>query len=169
MTQTVLDNKVTELQANTGLDDNKRQLFAAELENIVADTYNLLINTQTLHWNVQGPLFYSVHKLTEGQYEDMFEAIDVLAERARTLGFPLFDVLKKMSPSTSYHTLDADADLRDQIGTLIEANEQLATTLRKVAQRADQIEDVRTADLLTERVGVHEENAWMLKATIASA
>ena len=168
MTQPVLKTKVTELENNSRMDDKQRQFFSTALTNAVADTYRLLINTQTLHWNVQGPLFYSVHMITESQYEDLFKAIDVLAERARILGFPVQDVLKRVAPKSDSDFLNVNAQLKDQIASLAKSNEQIANQFRAIAERASQIGDVRTADLLSERVGIHEENAWMLKATASA-
>ena len=168
MTQTVLKTQVTELSADSGLQKEGRQLIATELNKAVADTYRLLANTQGVHWNVQGPLFYSLHKLTESQYEDMFASVDELAERARSLGFPApqnFGTLERLS---SIDDVDPDGDLNTQIEQLIAGNEKLASALRKLVTSAERVEDVKTADLATERVGVHEENAWMLRATIAS-
>lgn len=168
MTQTVLETKSTEFDVNNGLDDKPRQFFATALTNAVVDTYRLLVNTQSLHWNVQGPLFYSVHNLTEEQYEDLFSAVDDLAERARILGFPVKNVLKKIAPESSSDLMDEEATISTQIDTLARENDRLAFQFRDIAKRADQIGDIRTADMLTERVGVHEKNSWMLKATIAS-
>jgi starvation-inducible DNA-binding protein len=87
MTQPVLKAQTTELHTKNGLLDGEKSAAAGSVRTVLADTFNLLIATQGLHWNVQGPMFYSIHKLTEAQYRDMFEAVDKLAERIRSLGF----------------------------------------------------------------------------------
>lgn len=168
MTQAVLTNQVTELSTESGLQKEARQLIARELNFAVADTYKLLIETQGVHWNVQGPLFYSVHKLTEEQYSEMFDAVDELAERSRALGFPAPQNFASIDHLSSLGDAEKGCDLQQQLEHLITCNETLATEMRHMVRRAEEINDVKTADLLTERIGVHEENAWMLRATIAS-
>ena len=162
-----LAQEVTELDANNGLKKTARREVAEALSRSVADTYTLFASTQGLHWNVQGPLFYSVHKMTEEQYQDMFEAIDDLAERIRTLGFPAPATLSEMAALSAIDELDAGGDVRAQIEQLIAGNERLPQGMRDAVEKAEALNDVKTADLLTERLGVHEENAWMLRATIA--
>ena len=88
MTQTVLKNEITELAPRSWMDADQRKEVAEGVANILADAYRLLINTQGLHWNVEGPMFYSLHKLTEDHYRELFESIDSLAERIRALGLP---------------------------------------------------------------------------------
>ena len=121
-----LAQEVTELDANNGLKKTARREVAEALSRSVADTYTLFASTQGLHWNVQGPLFYSVHKMTEEQYQDMFEAIDDLAERIRTLGFPAPATLSEMAALSAIDELDAGGDVRAQIEQLIAGNERLA-------------------------------------------
>lgn len=164
-----LQNEVTELEANNGLKKAARREVAEALAGNVADTYTLFASTQGLHWNVQGPLFYSIHKMTEEQYQDMFEAIDDLAERIRTLGFPAPATLGDMYQHSVIDEIDPEADVKAQIEQLIAANEKVTLRMRAAVEKAEALTDVKTADLLTERIGVHEENAWMLRATIADS
>ena len=168
MTQAVLTTQVTELSTESGLHKEERQIIARELNFAVADTYKLLIETQGVHWNVQGPLFYSVHKLTEEQYREMFEAVDELAERGRALGFPAPQNFAVIDHLSSINEAEEGCDLQQQLEHLVACNEMIASEMRQMVRRAEEINDVKTADLLTERIGVHEENAWMLRATIAS-
>ena len=144
-----------------------RREAAEALSRCVADTYSLFVSTQGLHWNVQGPLFYSIHKMTEEQYQDMFEAIDELAERIRTLGFPAPGTLSEMAERSVINEIDPRAEVRSQIEQLIAGNERVTQRMREAVEKAEALHDVKTADLLTERLGVHEENAWMLRTTIA--
>jgi starvation-inducible DNA-binding protein len=168
MTQPVLQNEVTDLAPETGLKDKTRVAVAEKLANAVADSYRLLVNTQGLHWNVEGPLFYSLHKLTEEQYQDLFEAIDDLAERIRALGLPAPASTAEFIERSAVSDMPADSALKARVEALIEANEGVAHRLREGVHLADKLADVKTAELLTERIGVHETNAWMLRATIAS-
>ena len=169
MTQAVLKNQVTKLASASGIEPNDRAAIAEKLGGVLADSYRLLINTQGVHWNVQGPLFYSIHQLTEAQYEDIFPAIDDIAERIRSLGFPAPQTMKDFTSRSSLDDVDTKAELRAQIKSLIDMNERVAADMRKLVETAEAASDVKTADLMTDRIGVHEENAWMLRATIASA
>lgn len=168
MPQAVLTNQVTELSPSFGLNDEQRRSVAEVLSSCLADTYRLFIFTQGLHWNVQGPLFYSIHKLTESQYRDLFEAIDEIAERVRMLGLPAPQSVADLTQSSDLEEPDSNADLLSQIESLIAANETVAMRLRAAAKRAEEAGDVKSVDLLTNRVGAHEENVWMLRATAAS-
>jgi starvation-inducible DNA-binding protein len=85
----VLKNEITELAPRTWMDADQRKEIAEGVANVLADAYRLLVNTQGLHWNVEGPMFYSLHKLTEDHYRELFDSTDVLAERIRALGLRL--------------------------------------------------------------------------------
>ena len=168
MTQTVLKNEITELAPRTWLDADRRKEIAEGVANILADAYRLLVNTQGLHWNVEGPMFYSLHKLTEDHYRELFESVDVLAERIRALGLPAPQSIKELSERSLIADLPDNAKLEGRIGQLVEDYEQAARRAAELIEIAESNKDVKTADMLTERIGVYEENAWMLRATIAS-
>lgn len=167
MTQPSLKNEVTDLAPKTGLKDATRSAVAEKLSHAVADSYGLLINTQGVHWNVQGPLFYSLHKLTEEQYEDLFAAIDDLAERIRALGLPAPSSFAHIARDCAVDDMRDGIELKAQVESLIEANELVANRMRSGVRLAEELSDVKTAELLTERIGIHETNAWMLRATVA--
>jgi starvation-inducible DNA-binding protein len=168
MTQPALKTRVTEEDPRTGMKGKEREVVAQELSRSLAFTYRLFVMTQGVHWNVQGPLFYSVHKLTEEQYNDMFEAIDDLAERIRALGFPAPQTLKALTTDAELDEPALDANLETQIETLIEGHERTARVLRDGVHKAEEMGDVKSADLMTDRIGLHEEHAWMLRSTVAS-
>lgn len=151
-------------QVNTGIEAKDRKEVAKALQHGLADTYSLYLKTLGVHWNIVGPAFYSVHKLTEAQYEDMHAAADVVAERIRALGHiapASFGDYTKLSIIDSSETpKDADAMLQG----LIADNEAIAKRMRDFVEIAEEADDVFTADLLTARIGKHEENAWMLRA-----
>jgi starvation-inducible DNA-binding protein len=168
MTQAVLKNEITELAPDSPMDPEARREIADLLSNVLADEYRLFLNTQGLHWNVEGPLFYSVHKLTEQQYRDLFESIDEIAERVRALGLPAPQSLNEIVERSIITDLPEDARLQSRIEQLIGDYERAVRRVSLVVQLAESHGDIKTADLLTERVGTYEENAWMLRATIAS-
>lgn len=168
MTQTVLKNEITELAPRTWMDADRRKEIAEGVANILADAYRLLVNTQGLHWNAEGPMFYSLHKLTEDHYRELFDSVDVLAERIRALGLPAPQSIRELSERSVIADLPDNAELEGRIGRLVEDYEQAARRAAELIEIAESNKDVKTADMLTERIGVYEENAWMLRATIAS-
>lgn len=150
-----------------GVARKDRKALADELSVVLADTYVLYGLTQHVHWNITGPLFYGLHKLTETQYEDLAEAIDELAERIRAIGFTSPGGLHQMLAMTRMSQVPEAHSAEDMIRLLISANEACAKSLRVAVSRAEESDDVKTADLLTERIGQHEENTWMLRAILA--
>ena len=146
----------------TGVRDTKA--IARGLCDVLADTYRLVFKTHAYHWNVEGPLFYSVHNLTEEQYEEMFEAADVLAERIRALG--------EMAPSTLKSIVEASVvEDRDTLPSAGEMCDDLAADHERIAHRyhalvelAGDRNDPVTDDLATARSAFHEKAAWMLRA-----
>lgn len=168
MTQAVLKNEITDLTPSTGLKLKNRSEVAKALGDIVADTFRLYINAQGLHWNVEGPMFYSLHKLTEEQYRSLGASIDTLAERIRALGLPAPESLSEFAELSVIKDLPRDTDLKTRVERLVYDYEQAVVRLTRVAELAESNGDVKTADLLTERIGAYEQYAWMLRATVAS-
>jgi starvation-inducible DNA-binding protein len=168
MTQAVLKNKITELTPDMGIRADQRQAIARSLGDALADAFRLYFNTQALHWNVEGPTFYSLHKLTEEQYEALNASVDTLAERIRALGIPAPQSLRSLDDRSVVGDLPASADLKERIETLVRDYEVAGVRLKKIVREAEDIDDIKTADLLTEQLGRYEESAWMLRATIAS-
>ncbi|WP_434784458.1 Dps family protein [Sinisalibacter aestuarii] len=137
----------------------------AVLGEVLNDTYRLIVKSHTYHWNVTGPLFYSIHKMTEEQYTDMFAAVDKLAERIRALGKP---ASVNFAPLTAEEGGAGDAQIADEmVKDLIADHESLAQRLRALVKLAEVEDDPATADLATERAAFHEEVVWMLRATAA--
>lgn len=167
MTQAVLETQTTELHTENGLLVGEKSQAATSVKKALADTFNLLIATQGLHWNVQGPQFYSIHQLTETQYRDMFEAVDELAERIRSLGFLAPHSAEELGRGSVLISPNEDDELKVQIELLVEGNEFIAKALRHALPEIAGMLDVKTSDLFAKRIGVHEENAWMLRAIIS--
>jgi len=162
-----LGPKPTVEMIDTGISDRETRKIADALADALADTFTLYLKTQGVHWNIVGPNFYGIHKLTQQQYEDMDLAIDELAERIRALGHlapAAFGDFGSRSVVESKTTL---TDARSMVETLIADNEAVAKRLRDAVKIAEQADDVFTADMLTARIGKHEQNSWMLRASAA--
>ena len=133
----------------------------------LASTYMLYIKTQGFHWNVTGPDFYSLHKLSEGQYEDLSDAIDTIAERIRALVYPApaslswFEKLSIVGPEPEQH------DFKSRIRDLMADHEAISKFLKDGFAMAENAHDHGTGDLFVERMRAHEKAAWMLRATLA--
>ncbi len=168
MTQAVLKNEISELAPESTLSAEQRREVADAVANVLADAHRLFINLQGLHWNVEGPMFYSLHKLSELQYREIFENIDTLAERIRALGLPAPQSLREFADRSIIQDLPDNADLKERIDRLVSDYERAVRRLVLVVKLAETNGDIKTADLLTNLVGEYEENAWMLRATIAS-
>ncbi|NJR20543.1 MAG: DNA starvation/stationary phase protection protein [Hyphomonadaceae bacterium] len=152
---------------DTGIAKRDTKTLADALSNALADSFTLYLKTLGVHWNIVGPNFYGIHKLTQDQYEDLDAAIDVIAERIRALGHlapAAFGDFENRSVIESKTTL---SDARSMVQTLVADNEALAKRFREAVKVAEEGDDVVTADLLTERIGRHEHNAWMLRASAA--
>jgi starvation-inducible DNA-binding protein len=160
---TALRAEQSEFEPGTGLSADAYAKVAEALGRVLADSYQLFIKTQGVHWNVAGASFYGLHKLTQDQYEDLYAAIDVIAERIRALG------AKAPASYTTYGALarikdeDKPIDAGQMVAMLTRDNGLLCETLREGVSLADAHEDVVTADLLTARLAQHEQNAWMLR------
>ena len=148
----------------TGLDTSDRQELATAVSKALAETYVLYTKTQAIHWNVVGPMFYSLHKLTETQYEDLAEAVDLIAERIRQLGSPApgsFGEFLELSDITE----SRDKQTAEQAVKMLCGDHEIAArTFREATKLADELDDVVTADMLTQRMAQHEKAAWMLRS-----
>lgn len=139
--------------------------LAKALAEALADTYRLVFKTHAYHWNVEGALFYPIHKLTEAQYEDLFAATDAIAERIRALGqlapARLSDVIEASIVKDAEKLPSAQAMIED----LASDHERVARRLHDVIKLAEDSDDPVTADLITARSAFHEKAAWMLRAS----
>lgn len=152
----------------TGIDADVREQTAKHLSVLLADTYLLVVKSHLYHWNVVGPLFKSIHELTEEHYEDLFKATDVLAERIRALGHraPVnADGIKmELNIATPGKGMPS---AKAMVEDLVSDHEKLAAEMRGVAEYAGENGDPVTEDMLTARIGFHEQAAWMLRAIVS--
>jgi starvation-inducible DNA-binding protein len=150
-----------------GISEKDRAAIAKGLSHLLADTYTLYLKTHNFHWNVTGPMFNTLHLMFEAQYNELALAVDLIAERIRALGFPApgsYSQYAKLSSIAEETTVPAAEDMIKQ---LVDGQEAVARTARKVFPTVDKANDEPTADLLTQRMQTHEKNAWMLRSLLA--
>lgn len=162
----VLKAKIHADRMNIGLSDAERKEISNRLSEILVDTYRLLIKTHIYHWNVVGPLFHPLHILTEEQYNTLFEATDIIAERIRALGHHA-PVLAGKSIDTSIELKASGQSALEMVKDLIADHEEAVRKMREIGTMADEKGDLVTADMLTDRLTFHEKALWMLRATIS--
>jgi starvation-inducible DNA-binding protein len=155
-------SKPTTTDVKTGVEDTKSA--AKILAGSLADTYSLLIKTHAVHWNVEGPMFFAVHNLTEAQYGDLFAATDVIAERIRALGHLTATSPKDLLSDTVVSDIKAPKDAVEMCEDLATDHSAVANRLHDVIEAAEEARDPVTADLATARAAFHEKAAWMLRA-----
>ena len=165
------DVKVTATQAapaiNIGINEKDREAIAKGLSRLLADTYTLYLTTHNFHWNVTGPMFNTLHTMFMQQYTELWNAVDPVAERIRSLGHFAPGSYAQFGKLTSLPDVPAKPPkATEMIRILVEGNEAVARTARELFPLADKASDEPTADLLTQRLTVHEQNAWMLRALL---
>ena len=147
---------------STGVRD--AEAIAEGLADVLADTYRLVFKTHAYHWNVEGPLFYSIHKLTEEQYDNMFHAADELAERIRALGVLAPSALRDITSRSVIEDKSGALSAADMVNDLASDHERIAHRLHALVEMVEGRKDPVTEDLATERSAFHEQAAWMLRA-----
>ena len=165
--QSFTGTKMKTLPINIGIDENDRREIAAGLSRLLADTYTLYLKTHNFHWNVTGPMFQTLHLMFEQQYNELALAVDLIAERIRALGFPSPATYKEFLQLSSIKEDEGVPSAEVMIGLLVEGQESIVRTARSVFPLVDKANDEPTADLLTQRMQVHEKTAWMLRSLLA--
>lgn len=153
-------------QVNIGISEADRADIAHGLSRLLADTYTLYLKTHNFHWNVTGPMFSSLHLLFETHYVELAEAVDVIAERIRALGYPAPGSYKAFAELSSIKEAEGVPSAEAMIAELVEGQEAVTRTAREVFPCVDKASDEPTADLLTQRMQIHEKNAWMLRSLL---
>jgi starvation-inducible DNA-binding protein len=150
-----------------GLSAADRQAIAAGLEGLLADTFTLYLTTHNFHWNVTGPMFNSLHAMFMAQYTELWNAVDPIAERIRSLGHAAPGSYGRFSKLASLPDApDTPPKALEMVRILVEGHEAVARTARALFPLADAAHDEPTADLLTQRLTVHEQAAWMLRSIL---
>jgi starvation-inducible DNA-binding protein len=156
----------TMMPINIGIDEQARSEIAAGLSRLLADTYSLYLKTHHFHWNVTGPMFQTLHLMFETQYTELATAVDLIAERIRALGFPAPGTYSEFARLSSVPEAVGVPKAEAMIRELVEGQEAVARTARSIFSIVDQVNDEPTADLLTQRLQVHEKTAWMLRSLL---
>jgi starvation-inducible DNA-binding protein len=155
------------MKIDIGIDEKDRQEIARGLSALLADSYMLYLKTHNYHWNVEGPLFNTLHQMFENQYTELAQAIDEIAERIRALGEPAPGSFGAYARLTSIEEEDSVPGAEEMLKRLVRGQETVVRTARTVFKSAEAANDEPTADLLTQRMQVHEKNAWMLRSMVA--
>lgn len=156
------------MHINIGIPDADRETIAEGLSHLLADTYSLYLKTHNFHWNVTGPMFQTLHAMFETQYDELAIAVDLIAERIRALGHPApgsyteFQKLSAVTESVGTHTAT------QMIAELVQGQETVVRTARSLYPAVEKASDEATADLLTQRIQLHEKTAWMLRSLLES-
>ena len=154
------------MEVNIGITKENRKKLVQSLSKVLAESYILYIKTHACHWNVEGPMFNTLHQMFEEQYQDLFTAIDEIAERIRALGYPAPGSYKVFSELSDIKESEKNLNSDEMIKTLLEGQETLIRTLRSLIDTANSSSDDSTADLATVRMQRHEKVAWMLRSLL---
>jgi starvation-inducible DNA-binding protein len=154
------------VKIDIGIDEKQRETIAAGLARLLADSYTLYLKTHNFHWNVTGPMFNTLHLMFETQYNELALAVDLIAERIRALGVVAPGSYAEFGKLTKIKESQGALEANEMIRQLVEGQETVVRTARSVFPDAEEANDQPTADLLTQRMQVHEKNAWMLRSLL---
>ncbi len=162
-----MKKKPTKLPSmDIGINSTDREKIAKGLSVLLADSYTLYLMTHNFHWNVTGPQFNSLHVMFMGQYTEQWNALDIIAERIRALGFPAPGTYKEFVKLASIKEIEGVPKANDMIRHLVAAQEATARTARKLFPVVEAANDQPSADVLTQRIDIHEKTAWMLRSLL---
>ena len=155
------------MQLNIGINERDREAIASGQSRLLADSYTLYLKTHNYHWNVTGPQFNTLHQMFENQYTELATAVDEIAERIRALGVKAPGSYAAYAQLTNIEESVGDESAEEMIRQLAIGQETIVRTAREAFPAADAANDEPTADLLTQRMQIHEKNAWMLRSMLA--
>ena len=151
---------------DTGISTKDRAAIAKGLSRLLADTYVVYLKTHNFHWNVEGPMFQTLHQMFMEQYTETWNAIDLVAERIRSLGHYAPGTYREYLELARVKETPGHPQATQMVRLLIEGQEAIVKTAREVLPLAENADDQPTLDLLTQRMQVHEKNAWMLRSLL---
>jgi starvation-inducible DNA-binding protein len=157
---------MSEMTIDIGISEADRNEIADGLSKVLADSYTLYLKTHNYHWNVTGPMFQTLHLMFEQHYNELALAVDEIAERIRALGAKAPGSYREFTALSSIDDDDDVPDATDMIRRLVRGHEAVARTARSVFPVVERASDEPTADLLTQRLQVHEKTAWMLRSLL---
>lgn len=152
---------------NIGISTEDRKTVADGLGNLLADSYTLYLKTHNFHWNVTGPMFQTLHTMFEVQYTELALAVDLIAERIRALGHLAPGSYTAYGQRTTIKDGTGEESAREMIAQLVEGQETVVRTARSLYPKVEKAGDEASADLLTQRIQLHEKTAWMLRSLLA--
>ncbi len=154
------------MKIDIGITEKDRAAIAGGLGRLLADSYSLYLQTHNFHWNVTGPMFQTLHVMFEAQYTELSLAVDLVAERIRALGFPAPATYSEFARLTSIKEIAGVPKADEMIRLLVDGQETVVRTARTIFPLAESASDEATADLLTQRIQLHEKTAWMLRSLL---
>jgi starvation-inducible DNA-binding protein len=157
----------TAMEPNIGINSSDREAVASGLARLLADSYTLYLKTHNYHWNVEGPMFNTLHQMFEEHYVELAAAVDEIAERIRALGVKAPGSYSEFAKLASVEESEGGEPAEEMIRQLVIGHETVARTAREAFPAAGKAGDEPTADLLTQRMQIHEKNAWMLRSMLA--
>lgn len=149
-----------------GISDKDREVISNGLSRMLADSFCLYLKTHNYHWNVKGPMFQTLHVMFMDQYTELWNALDEIAERIRSLGFPAPGTMSEFAKLSAIQEVEGVPSAEDMIRDVIVASQTVTRTAREVLDLADKANDQPTIDLMTQRLQIHEKNAWMLRSLL---
>jgi len=149
-----------------GISEADRRRIAEGLSRLLADNFTLYLKTHNFHWNVKGPMFQTLHVMFMEQYNELWLALDAIAERIRALGFPAPGTAAEYAKLSSIVETAGVPEAKEMVRLLVQGHEAVAKTARKIFPAVEKASDEPTADLLTQRLQVHEKTAWMLRSLL---
>ena len=154
------------MKIDIGIDDANRAEIATGLGRLLADSYSLYLQTHNFHWNVTGPMFQTLHVMFEAQYTELALAVDLVAERIRSLGFPAPATYGEFVRLSSIREVAGVPKAEEMIRVLVDGQQVVVRTARSLFPVVETARDEATADLLTQRIQLHEKTAWMLRSLL---
>lgn len=154
------------MKIDIGMNEKDRKAIANGLNHLLADSYTLYLMTHNFHWNVKGPMFNTLHLMFEGQYTELALAVDLIAERIRALGYPAPGTYSEFVALSSIKEVKGQPKAEEMIKHLVLGQESIVRTARSLFPAVEKASDEPTADLLTQRMQLHEKNAWMLRSLL---
>lgn len=154
------------MKIDIGISDKDRKEVAAGLSKLLADTYTLYLKTHSFHWNVEGPMFQTLHVMFMEQYTEMWNALDVIAERIRALGTYAPGTYSELAALSSVKESKGIPKAAKMIEEAVHGHEQVIKTIRSIFESAEKAKDQTTMDVLTQRLDIHEKTAWMLRSLL---
>ncbi|MBC7537808.1 MAG: DNA starvation/stationary phase protection protein [Bacteriovorax sp.] len=156
------------VKIDIGITEKHREEISKGLSHFLADSYTLYLKTHNFHWNVTGPMFPTLHVMFEGQYQELALAVDEIAERIRALGMKAPATYQEFLKLTSIKENTGDLSAMQMVAELVQGHEAVIRTARGLFSMVNESHDEPTADILIQRLRVHEKTAWMLRSMMES-